>query len=443
MTETTPGVRLARFATRHRTHALPPHVLDKTRVHLLDTLAAIISGSKLTAGLAGQRYVSERSGKPHSTIFGLEGKCDVIDAAFANGISAHADESDDSHETSQTHPGCGVVPAVLAVAEMIHASGMDLLRATALGYEVTIRFGEALVPCMSFARSSLSCHAFGPLFGAGFAVGSLLKFDETQFLILLNYLAQEASGLTTWRLDDAHSLKSYVFAGMPASNAVKCAMMVKSGFTGSGDVLGNDRNLFDAISPNRTLSLDVKSLDTHRILETDLKCYSVGFPIAAPLAALESVLDGREISAVRVLYHEDWYKVVGDANRMPDLNLRHCMAATMAEGRLSFDTSHDEERMKDPKILDLGRKISLEPAPVDQDKFEAVVEVGFADGTTKTGQQGLALLGRYQNPMSRAQSNAKATELLGTALKDPQRVIDEIDRLEKAANLDDLIRALR
>jgi 2-methylcitrate dehydratase PrpD len=87
---------------------------------------------------------------------------------------------------------------------------------------------------MTFKNSSLSSHAYGPLFGGGYAAGALLRFNEEQFRILLNYLAQEASGLTAWRLDQRHTLKSYVFGGMPASNAVKAAAIVRAGFTGAG-----------------------------------------------------------------------------------------------------------------------------------------------------------------------------------------------------------------
>ena len=107
-------------------------------------------------------------------------------------------------------------------------------------------FGSA----MTFKRSSLSSHAYGPLFGAGYAAGALMRLDATGFQVLLNYLAQEASGLTTWRLDKRHTLKSYVFAGMPASNGVKAAALVRSGFTGDGDVLDpSNRNMLDAICP--------------------------------------------------------------------------------------------------------------------------------------------------------------------------------------------------
>ena len=306
-----------------------------------------------------------------------------------------------------------------------------------------------MVPCMSFARSSLSCHAFGPLWGAGFAAGSLLKFDETHFLILLNYLAQEASGLTTWRLDEAHTLKSYVFAGMPASNGVKCAMLVHAGWTGAGDVLGTDRNFFDAISPTHKLALNVDGLGTEfKIMETDLKKYSVGFPIAAPLAALESILDKTnakpdQVEKIVIRYDPDWYKVIGDKNKMPDLSLRHCLAATVVEGHLSFHASHDEALMLDREILAVGQRIEFLDAPPGQDRFEAVVEVTI-DGEVHSARQSRDVLGRIQNPMTREQSDSKVLELLCTVMsaQDAQGVVDLVNVMEKEKDLSRLLGVL-
>jgi 2-methylcitrate dehydratase PrpD len=444
------GRDIAAYAVDLSGENLPDNVRLKTKIHIIDSLAAIVSGSALEAGLAGQRYALSTGSRKDVTILGTRERTGLIDAALANGMAAHADESDDSHETSQTHPGCGVLPAAVTVAEARGKSGLAFLNAVHLGYDITIRFGEALSPAMSFARSSLSCHAFGPLFGAGFSAGSLMNFDAERYLIVLNYLAQEASGLTTWRLDGAHTLKSYVFAGMPASNGVKAAAMVEAGFTGSGDVLDpSNRNFFEAISPQsqpERLYADLRK--TYKILETDIKKYSVGFPIAAPLSALENILSRtglkpEEIDAIRIRYLPDWYKVIGDENRMPDLNLRHCMAATVVEGTLSFDASHDIARMADPKIQAVGQRISFLENDLGQDRFEARVEVD-ARGETFNARQGLHVLGRKENPMTTEQVHDKAVELLATVVSEQaaRRAIDIVHNIEAEKDLSRLIACL-
>ncbi|MGR3822529.1 MAG: MmgE/PrpD family protein [Salipiger marinus] len=449
MNEPQHGRALARAAVDWRRREIPEEVGLKTRLHILDTLAAIVSGSALEAGRAGQSYVRGLGGPGVATVLGSGDRVPLIEAALANGMAAHADESDDSHETSQTHPGCGVVPAALAVAEATGASGDAFIRAVSLGYEMSIRFGEAMAPGLSFARSSLSCHAYGPLFGAGFAAGSLMEFDETQFLILLNYLAQEASGLTTWRLDRAHTLKSYVFAGMPASNAVKVAALVRSGFTGSGDVLDpGNRNFFDAMPSGMAPEALQRGLgQVFRILETDIKKYSVGFPIAAPISALEEIIarhapDPEEIRQIRIRYDPDWYKVIGDENGMPDLNLRYCMAVTLLDGGLSFAASHDEARMQEDAVQRLGQRLDFLPSEPGQDRFEARIEIETAQAT-HTARQGLHVAGRKENPMRPDQIEAKAAELFAMVLSaDEARQLVTLCRdLSQAQNLGPLIAA--
>ena len=443
------GRTLSRFAVEWARREVPKEVDLKVRLHILDTLAAIVSGSTLELGLAGQRYAGALGGRPVASVLGTRLRAPLVEATLANGMAAHADESDDSHETSQTHPGCGVLPAALAVAEEVGASGDAFLKAVHLGYEMTIRFGEAMAPALSFARSSLSCHALGPLFGAGFAAGSLMNFDEEQYLILLNYLAQEASGLTTWRLDDAHTLKSYVFAGMPASNAVKAAALVRSGFTGRGDVLDQrDRNFFDALSKDMKPQALYRDLGhSFRILETDFKKYCVGFPIAAPIAALEDILarsslKPEDISAIRIRYFDDWYKVIGDENRMPDLSLRYCMAVTALDGTLSFAASHDEARMVSPDILEMGRRITFLPAEPGQDRFEARVEIDRAEETFDA-RQGLHVLGRKENPMSVEQVHAKVMSLFEMALPtaSARRLVDLTHALHDESDISRLVAA--
>jgi 2-methylcitrate dehydratase PrpD len=444
------GPLVAAHAGDAMTRKLTEDVREKARIHLLDTLAAIISGANLEAGIAGQRYADSLEGSPTVAILGTSLRAPLAEAVLANGMAAHADESDDSQEDSQTHPGCGVVPAAISVADELASSGEALLRSVVLGYEMTIRFARAFGSAMTFKSSSMSSHAYGPLFGAGYAAGALMGFKQKDFAILLNYLAQEASGLTTWRLDKAHTLKSYVFAGMPAMNGVKSAALVRADFTGGGDALDmSDRNMLDAICPSpRPEALTDRLGSYFTILETDIKKYPVGFPIAAPLAALEKIITAHapkpaDITAIRVYYNEDWYKVIGDKSLMPDVNLRFCMAVTMLDGRMTFDASHDAERMQRPEVIAMGRRIEfLGPTP-GLERFATEVELD-ALGKTYRAAQDRNVLGRYQNPMTRIQIEDKALELMLTVLPSAQArdVIAMTARIEQLSDVRELVRAM-
>jgi 2-methylcitrate dehydratase PrpD len=94
--------------------ALPAEAAEHTKHHLVDTLAAMISGSQLLPGAAAQKYMGAHSGKGRASIVATALTAAPADAALANGVMGHADETDDSHNASRSHPGCAIVPAALA-----------------------------------------------------------------------------------------------------------------------------------------------------------------------------------------------------------------------------------------------------------------------------------------------------------------------------------------
>jgi 2-methylcitrate dehydratase PrpD len=133
------GTAVARYAAQVANQRLPAMVVERAKCHILDTLAAIVSGAAMEAGRAGQSYAASLGGKAVASILGTDLCAPLVEAALAHGMAAHADESDDSHEQSQTHPGCGVIPAAIVVAEQQGSSSLAFLHAVVLGYEMTIR----------------------------------------------------------------------------------------------------------------------------------------------------------------------------------------------------------------------------------------------------------------------------------------------------------------
>src|SRR5690348_7902896 len=118
---------------------LPDEVAEKAKHHLLDTIAAMISGAKLLPGEMAHRFADMLGGPKEASVMASRLRVSVINAALVNGMLAHADETDDSHAPSRNHPGCAVIPAALAMAELRKASGESLLRAIVLGYDVAAR----------------------------------------------------------------------------------------------------------------------------------------------------------------------------------------------------------------------------------------------------------------------------------------------------------------
>ena len=205
---------------------LPAEAAEHAKHHLLDSLASMISGSELLPGQAALRYIGSHAGKGAATIAGTPLTAAPIDAALANGVMAHADETDDSHNASRSHPGCAVVPAALAAGEEFGVDGARFLRAVTLGYDVGTRVLMAMGGFELSYESSLSTHSMAGTFGAGAAAACIAGLDARQMRWVLDYSAQQSSGIIAWRRDTDHIEKAFVFGGMPARNGVTSALVV-------------------------------------------------------------------------------------------------------------------------------------------------------------------------------------------------------------------------
>jgi 2-methylcitrate dehydratase PrpD len=138
--------RLARYMVEARDRALPTEAAREARHRILDTVAAIVSGSHLPPGEAAIRFIQTQGGKEEASVLTTSIRTSAINAALANAMFAHADETDDFEPVTKAHPGCAVVPAAFAIGEREGRSGAEVLRAVALGYDLCCRFLMALGP---------------------------------------------------------------------------------------------------------------------------------------------------------------------------------------------------------------------------------------------------------------------------------------------------------
>src|SRR2546429_5564088 len=199
--------KLSKYMSEAGERALPDEVVEKAKHHILDTLAAMISGSEIRPGRAAIEFVRAYGGKEVATVVASNIVCGPIEAALANGVLAHADETDDSHGPSRSHPGVSVVPAALAAGEQFGISGKHFLRAVALGYDVGPRFTMTLGGQQFEAESHWSTHSISPLFGAAAAAGSAARLNAEQMRFLLGYTAHQSSGLGAWNREDRKSTR--------------------------------------------------------------------------------------------------------------------------------------------------------------------------------------------------------------------------------------------
>ena len=177
---------------------LPAPVTEKTKHTLLDTLAAMVSGSRLLPGTKAIAYVKTLGGAKEAASSAPAFVTTVVNAALANGMLGHADETDDSHAPSLTHPGCG---DRARGARDGRARAAQRHGAAARG-RARLRRRHAASTCRwtryEFREDGHSTHSFGPMFGAAAAAGALAGFDASQVRHLLSYTAQQASGVSCY-----------------------------------------------------------------------------------------------------------------------------------------------------------------------------------------------------------------------------------------------------
>jgi 2-methylcitrate dehydratase PrpD len=337
------------------------------------------------------------------------------------------------------------------MAERERQSGTALVRAVALGYDVGCRLTLSLDP-YQFREDGHSTHSFGPMFGAAAAAGALAGLRARQVRHLLSFTAQQASGISCWMRDREHIEKAFDFGGMPARNGVAAATMVAQGFTGVDDVFAGERSFFVAYGRKPDSAALTRGLGaTYEIMNTNIKRWSVGSPIQAPLDSLIDLIREHRIKAedverlvVRVA-HQGANTV--DNRAMPDICLQHMCAVMLLDGNVTFASAHDEKRMRDRKVLALRQRIELrgdDALSAAMPSRQGIVELSLRDGRALSHHT-KAVRGAAENPMTRAEVDEKSFELMAPVIGKvrARKLCDAAWKLEKVRDLRGLRPLLR
>jgi 2-methylcitrate dehydratase PrpD len=439
--------RLTTYMAAAADRVLPPDVIEKTKQHILDTIGAMVSGADLPPGKFAINFARLYKGEPVATVAGSSLVVGPIEAALVNGMLAHADETDDSHPLSLSHPGAAVVPAALAAGERFGIDGTRFLRAVALGYDIGPRFTATLGRQQYMATTSRSTHSLAGTFGAAAAAGCCAGLNAQQMRWLIAYAAQQASGIGTWQRDTDHIEKAFDFGGMPARNGVTAALLVQAGGTGVDDVLSGADNFFAAFKPMNDPSMVIDALgERYEVMRTDIKKWSVGSPVQAPLDALDNLMkrhhfNAQAVQKVTVTVGAREARVV-NAREMADISMQHLLALMLVDGTVTFNSSHDAARVRDPAVLRERAKISL-VGDVEMEKLlprrVAVVEVTLSDGRVVSDRVE-TVRGTTANRMTREEIIAKARDLMVPVLGAAkfEQLTARIFALESVRNLTEL-----
>lgn len=431
--------KISSYMTQARNRELPEKALQETEHHILDTVAAMVSGSDLLPGREAIKFVQNYGGDRVATVVGSNILCGPIEAALANGQLAHSDESDDDYTAGGAHPGCAVVPAALAAGERFGISGTHFIRAVALGYDIGMRCMKSIGPAMK------ETHNLVGTMGATAAAGCAASLNIQQMRWLLDYAAQQAgAGIGAWRRDTEHVEKAFLFGGMGARNGVTAALVVHSGWSGVNDVLSGPNNFIETYNPKADPAALIDQLgERYEVTLTTLKKWTTGGPIQAPLDALDSIRKKHPFAAdqvQQVVVRAATSAAYTVNNRdMPDICLQHLVAIMLLDKTVSFRAAHDKARMLDPAVLAMRAKVQLIPDESLEKLIPvrvAIVVVTLNDGT-QLSQRVDAVRGTPDNPMSREEVVAKARDLMTPVLGPVHcsKLVEQILDLQKVKDI--------
>jgi 2-methylcitrate dehydratase len=201
-----------------------PEVTDMVINRIIDNASVAIASlnrAPIVAARAQALAHGPSTGGKGAKVFGIEERVSPEWAAWANGVAVRElDYHDTFLAADYSHPGDNI-PPILAVAQHTGASGADLVRGIATGYEIQVNLVKAI--CLHKHKIDHVAH-LGPAAAAG--IGTLLGLDvETIFqsvgqaLHTTTATRQSRKGeISTWK---AHAP---AFAGKMAVEAADRAM---------------------------------------------------------------------------------------------------------------------------------------------------------------------------------------------------------------------------
>ncbi len=238
---------LVGFVGALRHDALDAEVRHYARRHLLDTVGVMIAGAAGDVATRAEAMLVAVRPAGHIPVPGRARRSDLLDAAFLGGTAAHGIELDDGYRQGSVHPGCAVVPAVLAAGYQMGASGNAVIEAIVAGYETTIAIARACHP-------DLRQRGFHPtgacaVFGAAAAVAKLRGLTAQQIADALGIAASSAAGLFAF-VNGGGDIKR-LHAGHASREGLQAALLAEQGAQGPPGVIESRDGFMQAFAFGR------------------------------------------------------------------------------------------------------------------------------------------------------------------------------------------------
>jgi 2-methylcitrate dehydratase PrpD len=440
---------IARFATNLKFDHLPTEVIEKAKHCIMDTIGCSLVGIAVTdhAKILVE-LIKELEGKPEATIIGDGFRTTAVNAALANGTSAHSLDLDDAHRESFFHVGVGSIPSVLALAEKKSCNGKEIITAIMAAFEVSIRLALAVNPSLRLRgfHTTGTCGTFGGAIGAG----KILGLDEEQMVSALGHAGTQAAGVIQF-FDDGDMSKR-ILPGKAAANGIFAALLAQRGYVGPYRILEGRYGFPAVLAGEYKPEVMCEGLgEKFRIMDVGLKihaaCRYAHTPIDAALLLATKYrikpkdVQGGEIRACKIsvdqLKKQDVSTLLDGQMSGP-----FGVALAIAHGKAGYKDFH--QGIREQTVLNLAGKIKMVEDPqLGLKDRTAVVKITTKDGRTYSQEVTLAK-GEPEVPLTSEEIEGKFMELASTAL-DTEKVksaLQLLNDLENVKDISELVKSL-
>jgi 2-methylcitrate dehydratase PrpD len=405
----TAAARWARFNVETRFEDLPAEVVARAKRHMLDTLGAALAGSaaeptRQVVSVFTSDVASDSSPAP---LWGTAQRLGPRDAAFANGVAAHALELDDSGGCD--HSGAVVLPAAVAALSAADqkVSGHELLIAIVLGYDLGRRVLDACGGYSAFNEAGWHSTATCGSLAAAAAAARVLGLSEAQTRSALGHAASFSGGL--WAFIHDGSQTKRLHAGRAAEGGLTACLMARAGLTGPAqvfeDVWGGFFNTFAPAS--RQPKALLKDLGTvWQLMRCSIKPHA---SCRSTHSAIDAVLQltGRNaslaprITRIEVFASRFVIEMCGGRNlstlASAQMSLPYAVAVASVFGDAALERYLEPVRA-DARVTAAMARVTLHTDPTMTDDDEPLVKI-HAEGVATVSQQVPVPLGAPDNPL--------------------------------------------
>ena len=442
--------RLAEFVCQLRLDNLSSGAVDAARTVVLDTVGAMVAGSRLPENRKLAEMAVRMSGVGESTIIGHTELAGPMLASLVNGTAGVALEMDEGNRLGGGHAAIHVIPPALAVAEETGSTGRAFLESVIVAYEVCSRVGTGTA-----VKPEVHSHGTWGTIGSAVAAAKLMElgFEETREAI---NISASMSPANTWTPCIEGATVRNLYPGRSAMQGIMAANLVQCGFTGLkdgptdiyGSLLGKEFDpdaVVDGLGDGGPLriqqnyfKLHACCLYNHHALDGmqhilrrgefgagDIKSIDV---VAPPLATIMTGPAPANMLAAK-------------------FSLPYALAASVTYGATDV-TAFYPDRLTDEETLALSHRVSVSADPkMDLRRYDypaARVTVSLNDGRILS-ESVVAHHGDHRNPAPPDELRGKfaflATDSLGE--EGVGRVSETVARLDELADIRELTELLR